>query len=307
MKITSLSEDVHSYLKVLENERRVSPHTLVAYRRDLGHLLDFCKEREIAHWQELNEVCLRQYISGRRQVGLSARSLQRELSSIRGLLRYLFQHGRIPDDPSQRVKLPRPPKNLPGVLPIESVTALLEAPKESDLEVRDWAMWELLYSSGLRVGELVNLNHHDLDLQEGLVKVVSGKGGKSRVIPVGRCACVAVAEWMARRQNVAELDERALFVNRFGKRISVRGVQQRLVRWGRRQGFEQSLYPHLLRHSFASHLLEASRDLRAVQELLGHADIATTQIYTHLDFQHLAQVYDQAHPRAKRHKPEDEI
>jgi len=302
-----LSVDVQGYLSVLENERRLSPHTLMAYRRDLEKLLSFCQRHSIGHWEELNETSLRQYMSERRQAGLSSRSLQRELSSLRGLFRYLSKHGIVEDDPSRRVKLPRSPKSLPGVLAIECVTALAEAPKESELDVRDIAMWELLYSSGLRVGELVNLNLQDLDLREGLVKVVSGKGGKSRIVPVGKYARTALSEWLPRRRERVDSDETALFVNRFGKRLSVRGVQKRLRGWGKRLGFDQSLYPHLLRHSFASHLLEASGDLRAVQELLGHADIATTQIYTHVDFQHLSRVYDEAHPRAKRHKQNDEI
>ncbi len=302
-----LGVEVQGYLSVLENERRLSSHTLMAYRRDLEKLLGFCRRRSIGHWEELDETSLRQYMNERRQAGVSSRSLQRELSSLRGLFRYLSKHGIVEGDPSRRIKLPRSPKSLPGVLAIERVTALVEAPKGSELDVRDSAMWELLYSSGLRVGELVNLNLQDLDLREGLVKVVSGKGGKSRIVPVGKCARTALAEWLSQRRNMVDPDETALFVNRFGKRISVRGVQQRLRGWGKRLGFGQPLHPHLLRHSFASHLLEASGDLRAVQELLGHADIATTQIYTHLDFQHLSQVYDEAHPRAKRRKQNGEI
>ena len=302
-----LEGDIQSYLEMLEHERRVSPHTLMAYRRDLERMVAFCDKHDITGWKELNEAFLRLYVSERRQTGLSARSLQRELSAIRGLFRYLCKHGHIDDDPSRRIKPPRAPRSLPAVLAIESATALVEAPKESALDVRDGAMWEILYSSGLRVSELVDLDLCDLDMREGLVRVLAGKGGKGRVLPVGRYALAAINHWISLRQKIAKTGETALFVNRFGKRISIRGVQQRLARWGERLGFDQSLHPHMLRHSFASHLLEASGDLRAVQELLGHADIATTQIYTHMDFQHLAQVYDQTHPRAKRDKPDKEI
>ncbi len=297
-----LERHIQDYLAILEYERRVSPHTLLAYQRDLKRLLEFCKQHGIKCWEELPEPSLRQYISERREHGLSARSLQRELSALRGLFRYLYKQGCIEDNPVRRVRPPKSSRSLPGTLATEAVTALVEAKKGSVLEVRDCAMWELLYSSGLRLSELVALDLHDLDLGEGLVKVHAGKGGKGRLLPVGRCARSALREWIVVRHELADNGEKGLFVNRYGKRITPRGVQQRLAQWGRRLGFEQSLHPHLLRHSFASHLLEASGDLRAVQELLGHADIATTQIYTHLDFQHLSRVYDEAHPRAKRRK-----
>lgn len=297
-----MEADVWQFLTVLESERWVSRHTLTAYRRDLTRVMHFCQGIGVVRWAELTDTAIRQYISERRQCGISARSLQRELSALRGLLDFLIKCRRIHDNPARRVKLPKASRRLPGVLNVEEVTALLARRPESALEYRDHAMWELFYSSGLRLGELVGLDCADLDLREGLVQVRSGKGGKSRLVPVGRYARKAVAAWLKIRGQWAGLDEPALFVNRYGSRISPRGVQQRLVRWAGLLGLEKKLHPHLLRHSFASHLLEASGNLRAVQELLGHADIATTQIYTHLDFQHLANVYDRTHPRAKRRK-----
>lgn len=302
-----LERDIEDYLTVLEYERRVSPHTLCAYRRDLQQLVSFCRQRQIHHWRELGEASIRQYMSERRQQGLSARSLQRELSSIRGLYGHLCKSGRIDDNPARRVKAPKARRSLPGTLAVEEVTSLVESDAKTPLDIRDCAMWELMYSSGLRLSELVALDVGDLDLPEGMVKVRAGKGGKGRLLPVGRCARSALNQWLAVRANLAGNEEEGLFVNRYGRRITPRGVQGRLAQWGKRLGCRLSLYPHLLRHSFASHLLEASGDLRAVQELLGHADIATTQIYTHLDFQHLAQVYDEAHPRAKRRKRCEEI
>lgn len=297
-----LTAALERYLAMLEHERRASPHTVGAYRRDLQRLILYCHRCGISCWQELNEGTLRLYISERRQAGLSARSLQRELSALRGLFDYLLKARQIEDNPVRRVRLPKSTRPLPGILNMDEVSALLNVTPTSALEVRDQAMWELLYSSGLRLSELVALDVGDLCLDRALVRVCAGKGGKERVLPVGRCAREAIGAWLDIRERWAAPQERALFVNCRGKRMSGRGVQLRLTQWGRRLGFGRPLHPHLMRHSFASHLLEASGDLRAVQELLGHADIATTQIYTHLDFQYLAKVYDQAHPRAKRQK-----
>ncbi len=295
-----LTAAVERYLTMLEQERRASPHTLRAYRRDLQRVILYCRRGGINRWQALNDKALRLYVSERRQAGLSARSLQRELSALRGLFDYLLKTRAVEDNPVRRVRPPKSPRALPAVLNIDEISALLDVTPASALEVRDRAMWELLYSSGLRLSELVALDVGDLWLDRALVRVRAGKGGKDRVLPVGRCAREAMGAWLGIRETWADPQETALFVNRQGKRMSGRGVQWRLTQWGRRLGFGRPLHPHLIRHSFASHLLEASGDLRAVQELLGHADIATTQIYTHLDFQYLAKVYDQAHPRAKR-------
>lgn len=291
---------VERYLAMLEHERRASPHTLKAYRRDLQRMIQYCRHCGISRWQDLNEGTVRMYISERRQAGLSARSLQRELSALRGLFDYLLKTREIDDNLVRRVRPPKSPRSLPETLNVDELNALLNVTPTSPGEVRDRAMWELLYSSGLRLSELVALDMTDLSLDKALVRVRAGKGGKGRVLPVGRCAREAIAAWLEVRQTLAAPQETALFVNQRGVRISGRGVQLRLTQWGRRLGFGRPLHPHLMRHSFASHLLEASGDLRAVQELLGHADIATTQVYTHLDFQYLAKVYDQAHPRARR-------
>ncbi|GAB6068120.1 tyrosine recombinase XerC [Methylothermus subterraneus] len=295
-----LTAAIERYLAMLEHERRASPHTLKAYALDLRRVAAYCRGCGICRWQDLSEGAVRGYISERRRAGLSARSLQRELSALRGLCDFLFKARELEDNPVRRMRPPKAPRALPGTLKLEEIHALLDVTPASAWEVRDLAMWELLYSSGLRLSELVALDLADLAADKSLVRVRAGKGGKERVVPVGRCAREAIAAWLEIRPSCAALGENALFVSRRGRRMSSRGVQLRLLRWGRRLGSERRLHPHLLRHSFASHLLEASGDLRAVQELLGHADIATTQIYTHLDFQSLAKVYDQAHPRARR-------
>ncbi len=297
-----LTEAVGRYLAMLEYERRVSPHTLKAYALDLKRISSHCCRLGIGDWRELDAGKVRLYVSERRQAGLSARSLQRELSALRGLFDYLLKRREVEDNPVRRVKLPKAPRRLPQTLSIEEINALLDVTPIASGEVRDRAMWELLYSSGLRLSELVALNVGDLSSDLAWVRVRAGKGNKDRVLPVGRCAGKALAEWLDLRRNLAAPEETALFVNRFGKRMSGRGVQLRLAQWGRRLGFDRHLHPHVMRHSFASHLLEACGDLRAVQELLGHADIAATQVYTHLDFRHLAKIYDQTHPRAKRRK-----
>ncbi|GAB4358976.1 MAG: tyrosine recombinase XerC [Methylohalobius crimeensis] len=293
---------LEGYLTALKYERRVSSHTLIAYRRDLQRWVTHCRRAGIDRWDGLDEGTIRQYVGERRREGISARTLQRELSALRSLFDYLLKHRLAEDNPARRVRPPKSLRSLPETLNVDEVGALLNEAPKSVFEIRDRAMWELFYSSGLRLGELVALDVTDLDLSEAMLRVRGGKGGKDRMLPIGRLAREAVEAWLKVRASWVAMDENALFVNRRGKRMTGRGVQLRLNEWGRRLGFERPLFPHLLRHSFASHLLEASGDLRAVQELLGHADIATTQIYTHLDFQHLAKVYDQAHPRAKRRK-----
>uniref|UniRef100_UPI0038993E94 tyrosine recombinase XerC n=1 Tax=Methylohalobius crimeensis TaxID=244365 RepID=UPI0038993E94 len=293
---------LEGYLTALKYERRVSSHTLIAYRRDLQRWIAHCRRVGIDRWDGLDEGTIRQYVGERRREGISARTLQRELSALRSLFDYLLKHRLAEDNPARRVRPPKSLRSLPETLSVDEAGALLNEAPKSVFEIRDRAMWELFYSSGLRLGELVALDVTDLDLSEAMLRVRGGKGGKDRILPVGRLAREAIEAWLKGRASWVAMDENALFVNRRGKRMTGRGVQLRLSEWGRRLGFDRPLFPHLLRHSFASHLLEASGDLRAVQELLGHADIATTQIYTHLDFQHLAKVYDQAHPRAKRRK-----
>ena len=243
---------------------------------------------------------VRRYVAWRHRAGAGGKTLQRELSALRSFFRYLLREGRLGFNPAQGVRAPKSERKLPVTFEADGLCALLDqAPDEDPLALRDQAMIELFYSSGLRLAELVSVNLNDIDLEDASLEVL-GKGAKRRRVPVGAQALAAVKRWREVRGLLAAADEPALFVSQRGRRIHPRTVEQRLARWAMERGAGRHLHPHLLRHSFASHLLESSSDLRAVQELLGHANIATTQIYTHLDFQHLAQVYDQAHPRARR-------
>lgn len=290
------------FLEVLRIERRLSPNTIKAYQRDLQQLTLFCEQQALTDWSELTSHQLRRFIAERHREGLGSRSLQRELSACRSFFNYLIKIQRLPNNPAAGIRAPKSPKALPHVLDVDQVNALLEAAPKDALETRDLAMWELLYSSGLRVSELANVNLMDMDLRGRTVHVVNGKGQKSRLLPLGQKAAEAIRAWLLERANIVKTDEMALFTGKTGRRLTTRSIQLRLERWRKRQGLQGRLYPHMLRHSFASHMLESSRDLRAVQELLGHSNIATTQVYTHLDFQHLASVYDQAHPRARQKK-----
>lgn len=283
----------------LRTERRLSPHTLKNYQRDLDHLCRFCDQQSIDDWPAIDERHVRQYVSQRHRQGLSGKSLQRELSAFRTFFRFLITEGLIKYNPAAEVQAPRSRRKLPDTLDVDKVKCLIEIKGDDPLTVRDRAILELFYSSGLRLSELLGLDLLDIDQQEGLVQV-TGKGNKTRRIPVGRHALAALAEWLKVRNDLVANDENAIFVSQQGHRLAARTVQKRLKEWAQKQGIDVRVYPHLLRHSFASHVLESSQDLRAVQELLGHADISTTQIYTHLDFQHLASVYDKAHPRARK-------
>ncbi|MGD8379346.1 MAG: tyrosine recombinase XerC [Gammaproteobacteria bacterium] len=283
----------------LGNERRLSPHTLSNYRRDLEALVRWCAGQGLDDWKRLTVHEIRAWVAARHRQGMAPRSQQRALSSVRTFFNYLLREGAVTDNPAADVPAPRGAKRLPATLDADQMGRLLDIPPEDAQAVRDKAMLELFYSSGLRLAELVGLDLHDLDPGEAMVRV-TGKGAKTRVVPVGRHAVAAVRAWLEQRAELARAGEQALFVGARGARISPRSVQARVEYWARRQGLDRRIFPHLLRHSFASHLLESSGDLRAVQELLGHANIGTTQIYTHLDFQHLARIYDQAHPRAKK-------
>ena len=291
---------LRDFLDQLRYERRLSPHTIKGYTRDLEQLVRYCDAREIDQWTLLQQHHMQSYVAGRHRMGLGSRSLQRELSAIRSFYDYLLKALYCNHHPAQGIRAPKGPRRLPKTLDVDQIAGLLETDPDSALEIRDLAMWELFYSSGLRVSELAGLNLNAVDLTDGSVLVEEGKGRKSRVLPVGRCAKDAIRRWLDVRPGVTAIDEPALFVSRRGGRISVRSIQSRLERWCRKLGLSEHVHPHMLRHSFASHLLESSRDLRAVQELLGHSNISTTQIYTHLDFQHLAEVYDKAHPRAQK-------
>lgn len=291
---------VARFLDHLDHERRYSHHTLRNYRRDLEQVMAYCGRQGIAHWSDLDAHQVRALAAEGFRQGLAGASLQRRLSALRGLYRFLIREGLARANPAADIRAPKSPRTLPDPLDVDRIGLLLNGQANDPLEVRDLAMFELLYSSGLRLAELVSLDLHDIDRQAGNM-TVTGKGSRTRTLPVGRKALAALEVWLQPRTALAKPGEQALFVNRRGTRLSGQSVEKRLDRWTRRLGLPKT-HPHALRHSFASHLLESSGDLRAVQELLGHANISTTQVYTHLDFQHLAQVYDQAHPRAKRKK-----
>jgi integrase/recombinase XerC len=273
----------------------MSPHTLDGYQRDLVALHDWAAA-QASELGGLGTEDIRAFVAAEHRRGLSPKSLQRRLSAVRSFYRWWLKQGGIAANPAAAVRAPKAPRKLPQVLDADEAQALVEVPTDVPLGLRDRALLELFYSSGLRLSELCGLRWGDLDLDSGLVTVL-GKGSKQRTVPVGSHACKALREWRA--DQGAPGDKAPVFPGRHGP-ITPRAVQLRLRQLAQRQGLFKRVHPHLLRHSFASHVLESSGDLRGVQELLGHADIATTQIYTHLDFQHLAKVYDAAHPRAKR-------
>lgn len=290
------SPPVEAFLSHLQVERRMSAHTLDAYRRDLDALAAWATAQGGDDPVALHTEQLRAFIAAEHRRGLSPKSLQRRLSACRSFYQWLLKHGRIAASPAAGIRAPKAPRKLPQVLDVDEAVQLVELPTDAPLGVRDRAILELFYSSGLRLSELCALRWRDLDLADGLVTVL-GKGGKQRSVPVGSHARKALDDW--RRESQGQPDA-PVFPGRGGATITPRAVQIRLRQLAQRQGLFKRVHPHLLRHSFASHVLESSGDLRGVQELLGHADIATTQIYTHLDYQHLAKVYDGAHPRAKR-------
>jgi integrase/recombinase XerC len=293
-----VERQLDAYCTHLRSERQVSPHTLEAYRRDLNKVLAFCEKEKLTSWAALDIQHLRSLIARQHQQGQSSRSLSRLLSAVRGLYHYLNREGICEHDPANGLSPPKGERRLPKTLDTDRALQLLDGAIEDDfLAHRDQAILELFYSSGLRLSELTGLNMEQLDLGEGLVQVL-GKGSKTRILPVGKKAREALQAWVVLRALANPQDD-AVFISQQGRRLGPRAIQKRVRLVGERE-LGQNLHPHMLRHSFASHLLESSQDLRAVQELLGHADIKTTQIYTHLDFQHLATVYDSAHPRAKR-------
>jgi integrase/recombinase XerC len=292
---------LEAFLQHLTHERRLSGHTLSGYRRDLTRFGDWLESAKGGTWENLDEQGVREYAAWRHRSGVSGKALQRELSALRSLYRYLLREGIVSHNPAQGVRAPKTARKLPAILDADQLCGLLDNPAEDPLALRDTAMIELFYSSGLRLAELVAVDVGDIDASDSTLDV-AGKGSKTRRIPVGNYAQAAIGRWLRVRSSYAAADEKALFVSRRGNRIHPRTVQQRLRRWAMLQGVTRTFHPHLLRHSFASHLLESSGDLRAVQELLGHSNISTTQIYIHLDFQHLAQVYDKTHPRARKKK-----
>ena len=294
-----MKSHVKNFFVYLENERGLSARTLQAYQRDLDQLLQFLAEEEIERPEQVTQHHIRAFIARRHRQGLGGKSLQRLLSAIRSLFRWMLREEIALHNPATPVRAPKSPRHLPATLDADTIAQLLDIPCDTPLAIRDKAIMELFYSSGLRLSELATLRWEQLDLQSGMV-TVTGKGNRSRMVPVGRIAVEALLEWRKARVQFASFEEPHVFVSQRGNPIATRTIQTRIRYWAKHQGMPQNVYPHLLRHSFASHMLESSGDLRGVQELLGHADISTTQIYTHLDFQHLAEVYDKAHPRAKK-------
>lgn len=301
----TLSAPLVGFVQHLASEKRHSPRTCEHYQRDLQRLAAWLTDIGIAEWRDLSIHDVRRYVARLSRDGLSGRSIARHLSAIRRFYTFLLREGLTRDNPALDIRAPKSGRRLPKVADVDQLSQLLDVNPDDPLEVRDLAMFELLYSSGLRLAELAGLNLLALDLRGREVRVL-GKGNKERILPVGGKAVSALRLWLAQRPALALEAETAVFVSQRGGRLSRRSIQARLARWGVVQGADQRLHPHLLRHSFASHMLESSGDLRAVQELLGHADIATTQVYTHLDFQHLARVYDQSHPRARRRSATDQ-
>lgn len=300
--MTPIQPLIDRFLDHLKFERRVSDHTVSAYRIDLLRLQEFAVQRKIENIARLAPPQARLFAAGLRHLNLSSRSIARTLSAARSFYKFLIREGEGKTNPFEGISTPRGERKLPRTLNIEQAAQLVMITPDSDLTFRDRAILELLYSSGLRLSEIERSNVCDVDLADRTMTIL-GKGGKTRIVPVGRHAITAIKSWLQRRQAlVSNIEEKALFVSRSGNRLGARAIQKRVEYWAKRQGLDRSVHPHMLRHSFASHMLESSSDLRAVQELLGHSDISTTQVYTHLDFQHLAKVYDKAHPRARRRK-----
>jgi integrase/recombinase XerC len=296
---------VTRFLSHLKLERRMSSHTVSAYGHDLHRLLGFCERREVKRWAALNNFQVRAFAAGEHAAGIGPRSIQRRLSAARTFYEYLMREGHAKNNPALDVRAPKTKKRLPATLDADQMGRLLDFRADDSLSARDKAMMELFYSSGLRLSELQGLDLSAVDLNDRTVRVL-GKGSKTRIVPIGRHAVDALRKWLTQRAALMPKDARIaapagpMFVGRNGRALSVRAVQLRVGIWAKRQGLSMHVHPHMFRHSFATHLLESSGDLRGVQELLGHADISTTQVYTHLDFQHLASVYDAAHPRARR-------
>ena len=296
-----LQKEIQEFLSYLESVKQYSKHTISGYERDLTKLSGYLLNIDIEDWQSVNEHELRTFVNSERRRGLSPRSIQRVLSTSRSFFEYLLVEGIIKLSPAQNINSPKSAQLLPKAMDADLVQRLLDFKPNGLIEVRDKAMAELLYSSGLRLSEVCTLDVQDLELKERVCRV-TGKGNKMRVVPVGKKAIQAIRDWLIHRKELKHSkssSSEAMLLNNKGKRISARSIQLRLEKLCAQRGLP-GINPHMLRHSFASHVLESSGDLRAVQEMLGHADIATTQIYTKLDFQHLSKVYDSAHPRARK-------
>lgn len=291
---------VTDFLRYLKVEKQLSPYTQKSYFRQLAALIQIADKFQLKSWTQLDASKVRLLLAQSKRAGLESASLALRMSALRSFLDWLVHHGKIPANPAKGISTPKGGRHLPKNIDVDEVNQLLNIDDSDPLAVRDRAMLELMYGAGLRLSELVGLDCRNINLQAGELWVV-GKGSKERKLPMGRMAIDWLERWLEKREWFAPEDD-ALFISKHGNRISARNVEKRFSQWGIKQGVNSHVHPHKLRHSFATHMLESSGDLRAVQELLGHANLSTTQIYTHLDFQHLANVYDSAHPRAKRGK-----
>ncbi|MBB3307636.1 MULTISPECIES: tyrosine recombinase XerC [unclassified Enterobacter] len=298
--VSPLLPAVDDFLRYLKVERQLSPLTQKNYQRQLQAIMAMADEMKLTSWSQLEPAQVRSLAARSRRGGLGASSLALRMSALRSFLDWQVHQGMLSANPAKGISTPRNARHLPKNMDVDEVNQLLEIDLNDPLAVRDRAMLETMYGGGLRLSELVNMDCRHMDLEAGEVRVL-GKGSKERRVPIGGTAVTWIQHWLSLRDSFAPQDD-AVFVSSRGSRISTRNVQKRFAEWGIKQGVASHIHPHKLRHSFATHLLESSGDLRAVQELLGHANLATTQIYTHLDFQHLATVYDAAHPRAKRGK-----
>lgn len=296
----TLYQHTQPYWDFLRIEKQASPHTISNYQRQLQAVTELLAQAEINAWQQVEASTVRWILIQSHKQKLGAKSIGLRLVALRQFLAFLVKRGELKVNPAQGIKAPKVGKHLPKNIDAEQVTQLLNIQSDKPLAQRDLAMMELMYSSGLRLSELQGLNLDNMDLTNGEVKVL-GKGNKERIVPIGSKAITAIQNWLVVRKQF-QPKENALFINQRGGRLSHRSIQLAMEKWGKIQALDTHLHPHKLRHSFATHLLEASQDLRAVQELLGHSSLSTTQIYTHLDFQHLAKIYDTAHPRARRKK-----
>ncbi len=295
-----MNEMLQKYWDYLRIERQLSAHTLLNYQRQLSAVVEILQQNDLRTWQQVTPGVVRFILADSKKSGLKEKSLALRLSALRQFFSYLVMQGELKVNPATGISAPKQSRLLPKNIDQEQVGKLLNNQSKEPIDIRDRAMLELMYSSGLRLSELQGLNLSSINTRVREVRVL-GKGNKERILPFGRYASHAVQEWLKVRLLFNPKDD-ALFVSSLGNRMSHRSIQKRMEIWGVKQGLNSHLNPHKLRHSFATHMLEASSDLRAVQELLGHSNLSTTQIYTHLDFQHLAQVYDNAHPRAKRKK-----
>jgi len=297
---------IDQFFHYLRYEKRLAENTLLSYQRDLDSFTQYCTRLKFDSLLKIHQQDIRNFIAlEHRQNSLSGKSLQRKLSALRSFYHYLLKENLVEQNPAVSVRAPKTARTLPKPIDVDQITKMLDiklTEQSKPILIRDYAILELLYSSGLRLTELIQLELNALNLIDKSVRI-TGKGNKTRLVPIGRKAIKALTSWLKIRPAWPNIDNsNTVFLSQQGHAMHPRSVQKRLEKWGIEKGIEQGLHPHKLRHSFASHLLESSHNLRAVQELLGHADISTTQIYTHLDFQHLAEVYDQTHPRAKKPK-----